>query len=99
MTHPSIAMRTARGQPGETTKPQPPTRKGWLAARPGTALQDLIERWTRAGLPRSVGVPFVWLRRLRDRHELAALSEAQIRDVGLDPSLVRRESEKPFWMA
>jgi uncharacterized protein YjiS (DUF1127 family) len=62
-------------------------------------LENFIERWTHADLPRAVGVPLLWLRRMRDRHELAALSEAQVRDVGLDPSLVRRESEKPFWMA
>jgi uncharacterized protein YjiS (DUF1127 family) len=42
-------------------------------------------------------MPGLWLRRLRCRHELSALSPEQMRDVGLDPEMVRRESGKPFW--
>ena len=41
----------------------------------------------------------MWMRRSRYRQELANLSEWQLRDVGLDPDLVYRESAKPFWMA
>jgi uncharacterized protein YjiS (DUF1127 family) len=69
------------------------------AQRPQTAFDKLLQRLIGAGLPPSVGVLSVWLRRLRDRHDLANLSELQLRDVGLDPSFVRRESEKPFWQA
>lgn len=39
---------------------------------------------------------FLW--RLRYRHELSTLAPEQMRDVGLDPEAVRRESRKPFWM-
>ncbi len=42
-------------------------------------------------------MPGLWLKRLRCRHELSALSPEQMRDVGLDPEMVRRESGKPFW--
>ncbi len=66
---------------------------------PQTAFEKLLERWIAAGLPRGVDLLALWLRRLRDRHDLANLSQAQLRDVGLDPSFVHRESEKPFWQA
>jgi uncharacterized protein YjiS (DUF1127 family) len=92
-------MRAAPSRPVESAKSQPLARKAWTTPRPGTALEELIERLMHAGVPGSVALPLTWLKRLRHRHELAALSEEQIRDVGLDPSLVRRESEKPFWQA
>ncbi|MFH6781560.1 MULTISPECIES: translation initiation factor IF-2 [Methylobacterium] len=41
----------------------------------------------------------LWWRRLRDRRVLAELTRAQMRDTGLDPDVVRRESRKPFWRA
>ncbi len=40
---------------------------------------------------------FLW--RLRCRRELSGLTPEQMRDVGLDPEMVRRESRKPFWTA
>lgn len=46
-----------------------------------------------------LGVLRLWLRRARTRHELACLSPWQMRDIGLDPRRVRRESAKPFWRA
>jgi uncharacterized protein YjiS (DUF1127 family) len=41
----------------------------------------------------------VWHRRLQLRHELSRLDDSQMRDTGLDPAVVRREAEKPFWRA
>jgi uncharacterized protein YjiS (DUF1127 family) len=41
----------------------------------------------------------VWRWRLRYRHELSTLTPPQLRDVGLDPEVVARESNKPFWQA
>jgi uncharacterized protein YjiS (DUF1127 family) len=41
----------------------------------------------------------LWRWRLRCRRELATLSEHLMRDAGLDPERVRRESSKPFWRA
>jgi len=40
-----------------------------------------------------------WLRRARERRELSELSDAQLRDVGLNRLMVQRELDKPFWMA
>ena len=39
-----------------------------------------------------------WIKRVRDRRELAELNDEQLRDVGLNRLMVRREIEKPFWM-
>jgi uncharacterized protein YjiS (DUF1127 family) len=44
-------------------------------------------------------LPGIWVRRLRGRHELSALTPEQMRDVGLDAEAARRESTKPFWIA
>jgi uncharacterized protein YjiS (DUF1127 family) len=40
-----------------------------------------------------------WIKRARQRHELADLNDAQLRDVGLNRNTIQREIEKPFWMA
>ncbi|MBS0242678.1 MAG: DUF1127 domain-containing protein [Proteobacteria bacterium] len=39
-----------------------------------------------------------WRRRLRERDELKELDARQLRDVGLDPEMVKREARKPFWL-
>jgi uncharacterized protein YjiS (DUF1127 family) len=41
----------------------------------------------------------IWLRRARSRRELADLNDVQLRDVGLNRDTIKREIEKPFWMA
>jgi uncharacterized protein YjiS (DUF1127 family) len=94
-----IAFRAIRDRSGQSTNPRPSARRIRQAQRPDTALEELLERWIAAGLPRGVGMLGLWLRRLRDRHEISNLTEAQLRDVGLDPNFMRRESEKPFWQA
>jgi uncharacterized protein YjiS (DUF1127 family) len=48
---------------------------------------------------RLVHLPGLWCRRLRERRELSLLSPEQMRDVGLDPEMAKRESIKPFWVA
>ena len=49
------------------------------------------------GLPAPVRLLLKIIRRLRARRELAALDADQLRDVGLDPDMIRREIAKPFW--
>jgi len=39
----------------------------------------------------------VWLRRSRERRELAAMGEQEWRDIGLTRADVMRETGKPFW--
>ena len=46
------------------------------------------------GLASQLGL---WLSRRRNRRAIATLTVEQMRDMGLDPEWVRRESGKPFW--
>jgi uncharacterized protein YjiS (DUF1127 family) len=46
---------------------------------------------------RAVGFVRVWLKRIRERRELAVLSERELRDIGVTPAEVFWETEKPFW--
>ena len=48
-------------------------------------------------IARLASLPALWLRRRRNRRQLFALTVEQMRDTGLDPEWVRRESGKPFW--
>jgi len=64
---------------------------GWLATAQGRALLDRI-----SGL---LSVLRLWRWRVRYRHELSMLTEEQMKDTGLDPGVVWRESKKPFWEA
>jgi uncharacterized protein YjiS (DUF1127 family) len=48
-----------------------------------------------------VAVPFVWMKRIRQRRELMGLlsqPEHLIKDVGLQRGDITREALKPFWM-
>jgi len=40
-----------------------------------------------------------WMERSRQRRQLAALSDAQLRDIGVNRIDAIRESDKPFWQA
>ncbi len=43
------------------------------------------------------GLLDTWRRRARERRELGSLDARTIRDVGLSPSEVQFEVNKPFW--
>ena len=38
-----------------------------------------------------------WRRRTRERRELASLDQRSLRDLGISPSEVQWEANKPFW--
>ncbi len=40
-----------------------------------------------------------WRRRSRERRELATLDHRTIRELGLAPSAIQFEANKPFWRA
>jgi uncharacterized protein YjiS (DUF1127 family) len=46
-----------------------------------------------------VALPRQWLRRDRERSELARLDHTMQRDIGVTPSEMARECRKPFWRA
>ena len=47
---------------------------------------------------RPIGTIREWRRRTRSRHELAALSDSDLRDIGY-PAEAKAEIQKPFWKA
>src|SRR5262245_35173722 len=57
------------------------------------------ERIPLTTMSRLASLLTLWRKRLRCRRELSTLTAEQMRDTGLDPELVRRESRKPFWKA
>ena len=40
----------------------------------------------------------VWIERSRRRHELAQLSDRDLKDIGVTPEAVKRELRKPIWI-
>lgn len=38
-----------------------------------------------------------WVRVVRERRQLAGLTERQLRDLGIDPAEAAREAGRPFW--
>ena len=40
-----------------------------------------------------------WVRRVRERAELARLDHRMLRDIGVTPNEAERECNKPFWRA
>ena len=54
------------------------------------------------GFSAAIVLPLVWLRRMRQRRELANLMGSPdylMKDVGLQRDAISREALKPFWMA
>ncbi len=62
---------------------------------PGVALSATMP----ASQPVWLALLRTWLRRARQRRELAELNDTQLSDVGLSRHIVKREVEKPFWTA
>jgi uncharacterized protein YjiS (DUF1127 family) len=63
---------------------------------PRIAVRATLPAWRLAWL---VARLRTWFRRARERRDLADLSATQLRDVGLSRDVIKREVEKPFWMA
>jgi uncharacterized protein YjiS (DUF1127 family) len=76
-------------------EPQPPGNRP--VGRPERWFDKLNRAAADVGVPRAARVPLLWLRRLRNRRELASLDVARLQDVGLSEQAIRREVAKPFW--
>jgi len=65
-------------------------------ARSADAGTDAL-RWLSGAAIRGFDVLVLWTERARHRAELASMDRRQLQDVGLEPGLLTREIEKPFW--
>ena len=63
---------------------------------PGVATRAALPAWRPSAL---IALLRAWFRRARERHDLSDLSDAQLRDVGLNRQTIQRELDKPFWMS
>ena len=45
------------------------------------------------------GMLAAWRQRMRDREELARMTDSELRDARMTPYDARRETGKPFWRA
>ena len=50
-------------------------------------------------LQKAAALVRLWRSRLRERRELATFDHRMRRDIGVTPSEIARECEKPFWRA
>ncbi|HYM31766.1 MAG TPA: DUF1127 domain-containing protein [Candidatus Cybelea sp.] len=50
-------------------------------------------------LVRFEGLIKTWAQRIRERDELAAMNERELRDIGITRTDVVAELDKPFWRA
>lgn len=66
------------------------------AARPRRA-DGAVIHGLAAGSRFLRGLVRQWRRRARDRYALLAMSERDLRDIGLTRLEAAREAEKPFW--
>jgi uncharacterized protein YjiS (DUF1127 family) len=91
------------GIPSKAIARRPPPEVQPMAdARISDLLRPTGKVRTGAGLlsgtvARLASLSGLWLARRRNRRQLSALTVEQMRDTGLDPEWVRRESGKPFW--
>lgn len=73
---------------------------GAISSRPVSthegALPGLAGAIRRAAIG-AVDFLLTWNRRARERHLLAALDEARLKDIGISRADVEREAAKPFW--
>lgn len=74
-----------------------------LSLVPRQSLSHGLAQSVSAGLlpilSRAVEAPIDWIERIRDRRQLAALSDAMLKDIGVSRADVEHEAEKHFWQA
>jgi len=66
----------------------------WHRAPPPPGKPDPVEL-----LQKAAALVRLWRSRLRERRELATFDHRMRRDIGVTPSEIARECEKPFWRA
>jgi uncharacterized protein YjiS (DUF1127 family) len=50
-----------------------------------------------SAVARAAALLKLWSKRVRGRHELARLTESELKDIGLTRGDVYEEIDKPFW--
>lgn len=66
---------------------------------PRSGLAQIIASDLVPALDRVVEAPIAWLERMRERRQLAGLSDDMLKDIGVSRADVEHVVEKPFWRA
>jgi uncharacterized protein YjiS (DUF1127 family) len=66
---------------------------------PRSGLAQLIASDLVPVLDRVIEAPIAWLERMRERRQLAGLSDDMLKDIGVSRADVEHVVEKPFWRA
>lgn len=70
---------------------------GMLDLIPRSGLAHILAADLIPVLDRVVETPIAWLERLRERRQLAGLSDSTLKDIGVSRADVEHLVEKPFW--
>jgi uncharacterized protein YjiS (DUF1127 family) len=72
---------------------------GMLDLVPRSGLAHIIASDVAPVLDRMIETPIAWLERMRERRQLAGLSDNMLKDIGVSRADVEHVVEKPFWRA
>jgi uncharacterized protein YjiS (DUF1127 family) len=64
---------------------------------PRSGLAHIIASDLTPVLDRLIETPISWLERMRERRQLAGLSDNMLKDIGVSRADVEHVVEKPFW--
>jgi uncharacterized protein YjiS (DUF1127 family) len=70
---------------------------GMLDLVPRSGLAQIIAADLAPVLDRVIETPIAWLERMRERRQLAGLSDDMLKDIGVSRADVEHVVEKPFW--
>ena len=70
---------------------------GMLDLVPRSGLAQIIAADLAPVLDRMIETPIAWLERMRERRQLAGLSDDMLKDIGVSRADVEHVVEKPFW--
>jgi uncharacterized protein YjiS (DUF1127 family) len=70
---------------------------GMLDLVPRSGLAHILASDLAPVLDRLIETPIAWLERMRERRQLAGLSDDMLKDIGVSRADVEHVVEKPFW--
>ena len=72
---------------------------GMLDLVPRSGLAQIVAADLVPVLDHIIEAPIAWLERMRERRQLAGLSDDMLKDIGVSRADVEHVVEKPFWRA
>lgn len=70
-----------------------------LSLVPRSGFAHLVAAELAPVVTRVIEAPVAWLDRVRDRRQLAAMSDSMLKDIGVSRADTEHEIQKHFWQA